>query len=84
LTRNYTDNYDYHLFKRLSFKQRIKESVKGTLHKNGFYRIDLDMLNRFLNNSTIENFEYLYAIPNDPESKDLIMRIILYDFDKLN
>jgi len=78
LTRNYDDNYDYHRFGRLPFKQRMKDLVKGMLHIYGFCRIDSDRLTSFLNNREFEIYEYLYETLNDAGSRNLLLKIISY------
>ncbi len=78
LTRNYSGNYDYHRFGKHHLKQKLKELIRGMLHKHGFYRINSDVLTRYMNSGEIENFEYLYAALNDEESKQLLIKIILY------
>lgn len=36
-THNYTNNYDYHRFGKHHLRLKVRELVKGILHKNGLY-----------------------------------------------
>jgi len=78
LPNHFTDNYDPRRFGKPSIGQRAKESLKGMLCRHGFYRFNPETLGRLSGHGAIENFRYLYELLDDPESKKLLVRIVLY------